>query len=66
MIRLCGAPHSRIKPKERSRPTVEPKFLGYSFWVAKAREVKRRVASKALEALNGRVREITARTAGGA
>ena len=40
------------------------KFLGYSFWVAKGREVKRRVAPKALETMKERVREITARSGG--
>ena len=40
------------------------KFLGYSFWVAKGREVKRRVAVKALEAMKTRVRELTARNRG--
>jgi RNA-directed DNA polymerase len=40
------------------------KFLGYSFWVAKGREVKRRVAPKALEKFKARVREITDRNGG--
>jgi group II intron reverse transcriptase/maturase len=40
------------------------KFLGYSFWVAKGKEVKRRVAPKALEAMKERVRQITGRNAG--
>jgi len=40
------------------------KFLGYSFWVAPGRVVKRRVAPKALEELKQRVREITARSGG--
>lgn len=40
------------------------KFLGYSFWVAKGREVKRRVAPKALEKFKARVREITGRNGG--
>ena len=40
------------------------KFLGYSFWVAKRREVKRKVAPKALEKLKARVREITDRNGG--
>jgi len=39
-------------------------FLGYGFWVAKGREVKRRVASKALMAMKHRVRETTARSGG--
>jgi RNA-directed DNA polymerase len=40
------------------------KFLGYSFWVAKGREIKRKVAPKALEAMKERVREITSRNGG--
>ena len=40
------------------------KFLGYSFWVAPGRKVKRRVAPKALAAMKERVREITARNGG--
>jgi group II intron reverse transcriptase/maturase len=40
------------------------KFLGYSFWVAKGREVKRRVAPKALEELKRRTRAITRRNGG--
>ena len=40
------------------------KFLGYSFWVAKGRQVKRRVAPKAIEAMKERVREITSRNGG--
>ena len=40
------------------------KFLGYSFWVAKGREVKRKVAPKALKKLKARVREITDRNGG--
>jgi group II intron reverse transcriptase/maturase len=40
------------------------KFLGYSFWVAKGGEVRRRVAPQALEALRERVRSITRRSGG--
>lgn len=39
-------------------------FLGYSFWVDRRKQVKRRVAPKALEKLKQRVREITARSGG--
>ena len=46
-----------------ARPWVR-KFLGYSFWVAKGREIKRRVAPKALEAMKERVRQITDRNGG--
>lgn len=40
------------------------KILGYSFWVAPGRVVKRRVASKALANMKERVRLITKRTGG--
>jgi RNA-directed DNA polymerase len=40
------------------------KLLGYSFWVAPGRVVKRRVARKALAAMKERVRIITRRTRG--
>jgi group II intron reverse transcriptase/maturase len=40
------------------------KILGYSFWIASDRVVKRRVARKALAAMKERVRIITKRTRG--
>src|SRR5439155_13857080 len=40
------------------------KLLGYSFWVASGRTVKRRVAKKALTTMKERVRRITRRTGG--
>jgi RNA-directed DNA polymerase len=40
------------------------KILGYSFWIAPGREVKRRIASKALSTMKERVRLITKRTGG--
>jgi len=39
-------------------------FLGYSFWVAAGKRIKRRVASKALGTMKERVREITTRNGG--
>ena len=39
-------------------------FLGYSFWVAPGKIVKRRVAPKALEKMKARIRAITARNGG--
>ncbi|MDE3076727.1 MAG: group II intron reverse transcriptase/maturase [Chloroflexota bacterium] len=42
----------------------ERSFLGYSFWVASGKLVKRRVAPKALVKLKERIREITSRTGG--
>ncbi len=40
------------------------KFLGYSFWVAPGRQVKRRVAPAALGAMKARVRALTGRSRG--
>jgi len=42
----------------------ERPFLGYSFWVAPGRTIKRRVSPKALQAMKERVREITSRSGG--
>ena len=42
----------------------ERKFLGYSFWVAKGRVVRHRVAPTALAEMKARVRAITSRTGG--
>src|SRR3989338_6053021 len=42
----------------------ERSFLGYSFWVAPGKIVKRRVAPKALKAMQERVRDITSRNGG--
>ena len=38
------------------------KLLGYSFWIGAGKQVKRRVAPKALKAMKDRVREITRRS----
>ena len=57
----------RLRVNEAKSAVARPwdrKFLGYSFWVAPGRVVKRRVAAKALEAMKERVREITARNGG--
>lgn len=57
----------RLRVNESKSAVARPwdrKFLGYSFWVAKGREVKRRVASKALVAMKDRVRDITKRSGG--
>ncbi|WP_236515956.1 group II intron maturase-specific domain-containing protein [Sandaracinus amylolyticus] len=43
---------------------TERKFLGFSFWIAPGREVKRRVAPQALERMKDRVRELTRRVVG--
>jgi len=57
----------RLKVNE-TKSTVarvwDRKFLSYSFWVARGREVKRRVAPKALEGFKERIRRITSRNGG--
>jgi len=42
----------------------ERKFLGFSFWVAPGRRIRRRVAPQALKAMKDRVRQITCRNGG--
>jgi RNA-directed DNA polymerase len=57
----------RLRVNEAKSAVARPwdrKFLGYSFWVAAGRKVKRRVAPKALAAMKQRVREITDRNGG--
>jgi len=57
----------RLRINEEKSAVARPqdrKFLGYSFWYAKGGEVRRRIASKALEAMKMRVRQITVRNGG--
>jgi group II intron reverse transcriptase/maturase len=57
----------RLRINEAKSAVARPwdrKFLGYSFWVAPGRKVKRRVAPKAQEAMKQRIRELTARNGG--
>jgi group II intron reverse transcriptase/maturase len=57
----------RLKVNEEKSAVArawDRKFLGYSFWVAKGREVKRRVAPKALDGFKERIRQITSRNGG--
>lgn len=57
----------RLRVNEAKSAVARPwdrKFLGYSFWVAPGRKVKRRAAPKALAAMKERVRAITARNGG--
>jgi RNA-directed DNA polymerase len=57
----------RLRVNEAKSAVAKPwnrKFLGYSFWVAAGRTVKRRVAAKALTTMKERVRRITARNGG--
>jgi len=53
-----------IEAKSTVARVWERKFLGYSFWVAPGKLVKRRVAPKALEDFKHRIREITSRNGG--
>ena len=50
--------------KSAVAPAWSRSFLGYSFWVAPGKIVKRRVAPKALVKMKERVREITSRNGG--
>jgi group II intron reverse transcriptase/maturase len=57
----------RLRVNETKSAVGRPwdrKFLGYSFWVAKDGTIKRRIAAKALEAMQQRVRQITGRSRG--
>jgi len=57
----------RLRVNEAKSAVARPwgrKFLGYSFWVAKGGEVRRRVAPAALEAMKDRVRAMTGRNRG--
>ena len=50
--------------KSKVRRATATKFLGFSFWVAKGRVIRRRVAPQAIERMKERVRELTRRSAG--
>jgi len=55
----------RVNPtKSAVAPAWERSFLGYSFWIAPGKIVKRRVAPNALTKMKERVREITSRNGG--
>jgi len=65
LIQLYAKRKLRINPaKSAVARAWERSFLGYSFWVAPGKIVKRRVAPKALEKMKERVREITSRNGG--
>jgi group II intron reverse transcriptase/maturase len=50
--------------KSATAPVWERSFLGYGFWIAPGKIVKRRVAPKAMRKLRERIRKITARNRG--
>ncbi len=57
----------RLQINEAKSAVARPwdrKFLGYSFWVAPGRQVKRRVAPAALAAMKAQVRTLTNRNRG--
>ena len=57
--------HLRVnEAKSAVAPPWERKFLGYSFWVSKDHQIRRMVASKALETMKHRVRALTGRSGG--
>lgn len=63
--RLYGRLRLRINETKSAvaRPW-ERKFLGYSFYVTTGKQVRRRVAPQALEAMKNRIREMTTGTGG--
>jgi group II intron reverse transcriptase/maturase len=50
--------------KSKVTRATASKFLGFSFWAAKGRVIRRRVAPQAIERMKERVRELTRRSAG--
>jgi group II intron reverse transcriptase/maturase len=57
----------KLRINEQKSAVAKPwdrQFLGFRFWVAKGKIVKRACGSKALEAMKQRVRNITARSGG--
>jgi RNA-directed DNA polymerase len=65
MVRLYAKLRLKVNEEKSTVARVwERKFLGYSFWVAPGKLVKRRVAPKALEDFKERIRQITSRNGG--
>jgi RNA-directed DNA polymerase len=63
--KLFGKLKLRVnETKSKVRRATASKFLGFSFWVAKGRVIRRRVAPQATERMKERVRELTRRSAG--
>jgi group II intron reverse transcriptase/maturase len=50
--------------KSKVARATKSKFLGFSFWVARGRRIRRRVAPQAIERMKECVRELTRRNAG--
>lgn len=65
LVRLYAKLRLRVNPDKSAVAKVfERQFLGFSFWVAPGRVIKRRVAPKALKAMKERVRQLTRRNGG--
>ena len=66
LLRRCYAKlHLAVNESKSAVASVfGRKFLGYSLWVGAGREVKRKVADKALETYKQRIRELTRRSGG--
>jgi RNA-directed DNA polymerase len=63
--KLFGKLKLRVnETKSKVRRATASKFLGFSFWVAKGRVIRRRVAPQAIARMKERVRELTRRSAG--
>ena len=63
--KLFGKLKLRVnETKSRVTRATKAKFLGFSFWVAAGRVIRRRVAPEAIKRMKERVRELTRRSAG--
>ncbi len=63
--RLYARLHLTVnETKSAVASVIGRKFLGYSLWVAKGREVKLRVADKPLQTFKQRIRQLTRRSGG--
>ena len=65
LVALYATLKLRVNPaKSAVAPAWQRSFLGYSFWVAPGKIVKRRVAPQALDKMKERIRELTSRNGG--
>ena len=63
--KLFGKLKLRVnETKSNVTRATNAKFLGFSFWVAAGRTLRRRVAPEAIERMKERVRDLTRRSAG--
>lgn len=65
LVALYARLKLRVNPsKSAVAPARNRSFLGYSFWMAPGKIVKRRVAPQALAKMKERIREVTSRNGG--